>query len=482
MTDYQNELRHVRRLGRLLLVLTTALIVVIGVYAWPLVRGWFSHGGSGSGSREITPRGKLADIELSTIQLFKDASPSVAFITTETRRNINRRAQNVPNGAGSGFVWDEATGGGYYIVTNFHVIKDASVAHVILSDQTSYDADIIGGDADHDMAVLRINTPAGVQLVKIPIGESKDLQVGQYVLAIGNPFGLDQSLSTGVISALNRTINSVADTPIDGVIQTDAAINPGNSGGPLLDSAGRLIGMNTAILSPSGAWNGIGFAIPVDTINRIVPQIVATGHVTRAKLGIQFDDDLSRALLARAGLKGLAISDVEPGSPAAKAGLLGITQNFGRGGRGGGAGGGAAGAGGGGGYLPYALGDVLTGINDHAIKSGSDLFTAMDRIKPGEIVDVVILRTRADGTFQDGSAVEFFGEDMAAEVGRSGVGEDAQRCGTGFFGHAGRRGRGGLAGGDVEHALQAHASPVFGPAIDGDLVDDVSFGQLIEHK
>jgi S1-C subfamily serine protease len=294
----------------------------------------------------------------------------VVFITTDARRiNLfSRRIQEVPQGAGSGFIWDDHG----IIVTNFHVIENASASHVILYDQTTCDAAVLGADPEHDLAVLTITPPPGASLVPIPVGASSDLLVGQTVLAIGNPYGFDQTLTEGIISALNRTIIGVAKNPIDGVIQTDAAINPGNSGGPLLDSAGRLIGMNTAIVSPSGNWSGIGFAIPVDTINRIVPQIIQSGRVSRAKLGVQYDDnELTRRLLRRDGIEGLAITDVVPDSPAAKAGLIGLS--IGRRG------------------LPD-LGDVITALNDRPIKSPSDLYSAMDRVKPGETVEVTAWR------------------------------------------------------------------------------------------
>lgn len=188
----------------------------------------------------------------------------------------------IPEGTGSGFIWDHAGN----IVTNFHVIQNADAAQVTLSDQSSWKARLVGGAPDKDLALLRIDAPAD-RLRPIPIGSSKDLQVGQKVFAIGNPFGLDQTLTTGVISALGREIESLTRRPIQGVIQTDAAINPGNSGGPLLDSAGRLIGVNTQIYSPSGAFAGIGFAIPVDTVNRFVPELIRYGRVIRPGIGVQ---------------------------------------------------------------------------------------------------------------------------------------------------------------------------------------------------
>jgi S1-C subfamily serine protease len=351
------------------MLLTALLVVVLILYFWPLLRNWYS--GPSAMQRPITPRGELAGMEQTTVAIFKSASPSVAFITTDMQR-INRytqRQQEVPLGAGSGFVWDDHG----IIVTNYHVIQNASAAHVILYDQTTYDAELVGADPDHDLAVLRITPPLGVSLAAIPVGTSSDLQVGQSVFAIGNPYGFDQSLTTGVISALKRTITGANRSPIDGVIQTDAAINPGNSGGPLLDSAGRLIGMNTAIYSNNGSWSGIGFAIPVDTINRIVPQIIKTGKAVRARLGIQPDDSaFSINNTRRRNIQGVAIRDVLPDSPAAKAGITGMTENIRNG--------------------NFQLGDVLVAINDKPIKVAQDYTLAMDHITPGETVTVTIWR------------------------------------------------------------------------------------------
>jgi S1-C subfamily serine protease len=347
------------------MILVVGLAIVLGLYAWPIVHNWIT--GPDASQRPITPRGKLTDLETSTIDLFKKTSPSVAFITTDVQRQLpfNRRI-DVPQGAGSGFIWNEQG----YVVTNYHVIKDASAAHVILYDQSAFDARVVGMDPDHDLAVLKISPPLGMRLVPIPIGTSEDLLVGQSVFAIGNPFGLDQSLTTGIISALKRTINGVAGNPIEDVIQTDAAINPGNSGGPLLDSAGRLIGINTLIYSSSGTWQGIGFAIPVDTVNRVVPQIIGTGKASRPRLGIGFDESAQQILLRR-NVQGLAITYVEPGSPAQGAGLVPMS----RGARG-----------------NIILGDVITQLNGRPIRTPSDLYSALDKLSPGDTVTLTILR------------------------------------------------------------------------------------------
>jgi S1-C subfamily serine protease len=229
-----------------------------------------------------------------------------------------RNLTQVRRGTGSGFVWDA----GGHIVTNFHVIEDARSARVRLSDGRTYNAQFVGASPEHDLAVLRI----GVSLARIEpvaIGSSADLRVGQKVFAIGNPFGFDYSLTTGVVSALDRTIFSEEHGEIRHLIQTDAAINPGNSGGPLLDSAGRLIGVNTAIFSPSGSFSGIGFAVPVDTVNRVVPQLIARGRYERPRIGVYGDDDVSRPILAELGVEGVVVLRVEPDSPAAVAGLVG---------------------------------------------------------------------------------------------------------------------------------------------------------------
>lgn len=224
--------------------------------------------------RAVTPRGTVSDEEAATIALFEENKNSVVYIATaQAVMDVwTRNVYNIPRGTGSGFVWDERG----HIVTNYHVIAEASEAHVRLSDGRDYPASLVGTAPEHDLAVLRIDV-AFKPPRPISLGESKTLKVGQKVLAIGNPFGLDWTLTTGIVSALDRTIGDNGRS-IRNLIQTDAAINPGNSGGPLLDSAGRLIGVNTAIFSPSGAYAGVGFAIPVDTVNKIVPRVIASGN------------------------------------------------------------------------------------------------------------------------------------------------------------------------------------------------------------
>ena len=258
----------------------TVLCLLAGLLLW---RSWHSAmAPPAAPPRAITPRGDLAADEKSTIELFREASPSVAYITTLAvrRDRFSLNVTEIPQGTGSGFLYDDQG----HVVTNFHVIQDADEARVTLADGSTYDGFLVGTEPDLDLAVLRIRAAPG-RLKPLPLGTSGDLEVGQKVFAIGSPFGLDQTLTTGVISGLGREIQAVTGRAIRGVIQTDAAINPGNSGGPLLDSAGRLIGVNTAIYSPSGTYAGVGFAVPVDLVNRAVPQLIQHGKVARPGTG-----------------------------------------------------------------------------------------------------------------------------------------------------------------------------------------------------
>lgn len=284
-------------------------------------------------------------------------------------RRVEYECFEIPQGAGSGFVWDERG----YIVTNFHLIQNASGARITLSDQSTWEAQLIGAEPDKDIAVLKIDR-ADSKLTPIPVGTSKDLRVGQRVFAIGNPFGFDHTLTTGVISGLGREIKSVTDRPIQGVIQTDAAINPGNSGGPLLDSAGRLIGMNTAIVSPSGSYAGIGFAVPVDTINRIVPQLIKNGSVRKPGLGIQV---VESNFLRLNGVVGAIIANVLPNSPAEKAGLTPIRKD-------------SAGK--------ITLGDVIVAIDGTLVEDGNDLLNALDERQPGDTISLRVASTSGERT------------------------------------------------------------------------------------
>jgi S1-C subfamily serine protease len=344
-------------------------VVAISAVAFLLVQHSWLNGATLTNpkvtTRPITLRGELMPEEKSTITLFKQASPSVVNITSIgiERDLFTLNQYQIPQGTGSGFIWDN-TGN---VITNFHVIQNADAAQVTLADQSTFKARVVGVAPDKDLAVLRIDAPA-VKLQAIPLGTSKDLQVGQSVFAIGNPFGLDQTLTTGVISALNREIESVTRRPIQGVIQSDAAINPGNSGGPLLDSAGRLIGVNTAIYSPSGTSAGIGFAIPVDTVNRIVTELIRSGKVTRPGLGIQVADE---QIAQRLGVTGVLIVDVAKGSAAAKAGIQPTRRD-------------ATGR--------VRLGDIITAIDGKKIESPNDLFLAIEKYKVGENVNITVLR------------------------------------------------------------------------------------------
>jgi S1-C subfamily serine protease len=317
--------------------------------------------------RTVTPRGALAADELANIELFKRSSPSVVHITSLSaqRDMFSMNVQQVPRGTGTGFVWDQNG----HVVTNFHVIQGANGAKVTLADQTTYDASLVGAFPERDLAVLRIDAPKD-KLPPLAVGTSRDLIVGQRVYAIGNPFGLDQTLTSGIVSALNREIESFNDRTIRGVIQTDAAINPGNSGGPLLDSAGRLIGVNTQIASPSGASAGIGFAIPVDEVNRIVPRLIRDGKFVRPAIGISAGPPgLSQALKLP---RGVALVGVGRGTPAEKAGL----QPFRRGSRG-----------------EVVAGDVITAIDDQSVADLDDVLSQLERHQPGDTVTLTLWRS-----------------------------------------------------------------------------------------
>jgi len=314
--------------------------------------------------RAVTlPAGDLGADEKATIAVFESVSPSVVHVTNvATRRDAyTMDVTEIARGTGSGFVWDEHG----HIVTNYHVIEGASTTRVTLSDGTTYEGEIVGSAPDKDIAVVKIDAPPS-KLKKIAVGDSSNLKVGQTVLAIGNPFGLDQTLTTGVISGLGREIKSVTQRTIYDVIQTDAPINPGNSGGPLLDSHGRLIGVNTAIYSPTGSSAGIGFAVPVDTVNRIVPQILQYRRVIRPALGINPGTD---RLAQQLGVTGVVILKVPPNGPAARAGLVGLTQSA----RGG-----------------WIVGDVITKLDGTAIKGLDDLFLALDKRKIGDVVTLEV--------------------------------------------------------------------------------------------
>jgi S1-C subfamily serine protease len=313
----------------------------------------------------VAPRGELDADEKENIGLFERSSPAVVFITSLAVQQdaFSLNSNEIPQGSGSGFVWDLQG----HIVTNYHVVANADVARVTLADQSTWDAKLVGWAPEKDVAVLKIEAPVK-QLHPLPLGSSDDLRVGQKVFAIGNPFGLDQTLTTGIISALGRQIQSLNNVPIRDVIQTDAAINPGNSGGPLLDSAGRLIGVNAAIYSPSGASAGIGFAIPAHSVEWAVPDLIRYGRIQRPTLGVQLAPE---ALMRRLGLEGAMIYHVDRGSGAAKAGLRGLDRDvLGR----------------------WRLGDVILTVDGQPMQSSGDLLVALEGKKPGQTVRVGLVR------------------------------------------------------------------------------------------
>ena len=316
--------------------------------------------------REIAARGDLAASESTTIEIFRQAAPSVVYITKLAVRAdpFRRNLFTIPQGAGSGFVWDDDG----HVVTNYHVVQGGDAARVTLSDQSVWEGRPVGFYADADIAVLKIQAPPRL-LTPIQVGTSEGLHVGQDVFAIGNPFGLDHTLSTGVVSGLGREIPSIGGRPIQGAIQTDAAINPGNSGGPLLDSAGRLIGVNTQIYSPSGASAGVGFAVPVDTVHRVVTQLIEHGRVVRPGLGIRIDEG---GVAARLGIEGAMVLGVVEGSGAERAGLRPARQDP-RSGR-------------------VIVGDVVTAIDGDRVRTVRDLFRILDTKNVGDNVRVEIRR------------------------------------------------------------------------------------------
>ncbi|WP_371325345.1 trypsin-like peptidase domain-containing protein [Dechloromonas sp. ZY10] len=318
--------------------------------------------------RTVAARGELAADEQSTIRLFENARDSVVFITTkgEVVDFWTRNVQRVPRGTGSGFIWDDAG----HVVTNFHVIDQASEATVKLADGRSFRAGLVGASPAHDIAVLKI----GVGFKRpppVPVGSSAELKVGQKVFAIGNPFGLDWTLTTGIVSALDRSLGGENGGSIEHLIQTDAAINPGNSGGPLLDSAGRLIGINTAIYSPSGASAGIGFAVPVDTVNRVVPQLISHGRYLRPALGIGVDEALNERIQRVFAVDGVAVLSVPRDSAAAQAGLQAARRT-----RDGG----------------IELGDLIVAVEDQPVSKVRDLSRRLDDFKIGDRVRLGVLR------------------------------------------------------------------------------------------
>jgi len=310
--------------------------------------------------RAVEPRGQLADFEKATIEIFNRTSPSVVYIFTENAVRGFFGTNEIRQGAGSGFLWDRNG----HIVTNFHVVQGAERIQVRLDTGEALEATYVGGSEDHDLAVIRLRSkPTHIQ--PIPVGTSGDLQVGQAVFAIGNPFGLSRTLTTGVISALDRRLPTAVGREVVGVIQTDAAINPGNSGGPLIDSAGRLIGVNTAIISGSGSSSGIGFAVPADVVNQVVPQLIANGKVPRPGIGIVV---LNEEIAASLGVTGVVIDRVMPGSSADRAGLKGID------------------------YRNRLLGDVILAVDDQQVNNIAEFVRVLLSYDIGQSVRISVQR------------------------------------------------------------------------------------------
>lgn len=339
------------------LLIVVCLIVAAAVIYFDLPGG---RKKTDSQPRIVEPRGELAEFERSTISIFNSAAPSVVYIFTENAVSGFFGTRQIQQGAGSGFLWD--TRG--HVVTNHHVLQGASGIQVRLDSGEAINATLVGSSPDHDLAVIRLRSMPS-DLNPIPVGTASDLKVGQAVYAIGNPFGLSRTLTTGVISALDRRLPTTAGREVVGAIQTDAAINPGNSGGPLLDSAGRLIGVNTAIISGSGSSAGIGFAVPVDVVNQVVPQLITRGKIPRPGIGITVLDEEVTASL---GVVGVVIDRVMPGSEAERAGLLGID------------------------YRNRVLGDVITGVADRPVTNLVEFSRILEDFEIGQTVRLTVRR------------------------------------------------------------------------------------------
>ena len=320
---------------------------------------------TGASAVSTTAQAFSTDDERNSVEVFDAARPSVVFVTNQqlARDPYSFDLVTVPRGSGTGFVWDEKG----YIVTNYHVVEGARQITITLQDQSNWPAEVVGLAPERDLAVLKIDGKKA-KLNALPLGDSSDLRVGRKVLAIGNPFGLDATLTTGVVSALGREIISPNQRKITNVIQTDAAINPGNSGGPLLNSEGKLIGVNTMIYSPSGASAGIGFAIPVNTVKEVVPELITHGRLVRPILGIAVAPD---QWAQQIGVEGVPILRVEPNSPAAQAGFEGAKRNN---------------------WGQITLGDVIVAIDDYPVANDDQLLSALEHYKPGDKVKVSVVR------------------------------------------------------------------------------------------
>lgn len=303
--------------------------------------------------------------EQNSMEVFEAARPCVVFVTNQqlARDPYSFDLVTVPRGSGTGFIWNDKG----YIVTNYHVVEGARKITITLQDQSNWPAEVAGLAPERDIAVLKIKAPEE-KLKALPLGDSSLLRVGRKVLAIGNPFGLDATLTTGVVSALGREIESPNQRKITNVIQTDAAINPGNSGGPLLNSEGELIGVNAMIYSPSGASAGIGFAIPVNTVKEVVPELIEHGRLVRPVLGIAAAPD---HWAQQIGVEGVAILRVNPDSPAADVGLEGARRN---------------------GWGQISIGDVIVAIDDQPTANDDQLLSALEHYKPGDTVTISVVR------------------------------------------------------------------------------------------
>ncbi|MBT3831192.1 MAG: trypsin-like serine protease [Gammaproteobacteria bacterium] len=341
-----------------------ATLVVIAVTVGIFVSATNKENPTAIATAETTPV-FLTNDEQNNISVFKSASPSVVFVTnTQLRRQrFSLNVMEIPRGSGTGFIWDESG----LIVTNFHVVQGANKITIELQSNKSYQATIVGSAPEKDIALLKIDAP-NEDLQPLPLGDSTSLAVGRKVLAIGNPFALDTTLTVGVVSALGREIKSVTNRTIKNVIQTDAAINPGNSGGPLLNSTGQLVGVNTAIYSPTGASAGIGFAIPVNAVKVIIPQLIEHGKLIRPVLGIE---TLTDYWTRRLRVKGVAILSVREGLPAAKAGMVGVRED--RRGK-------------------IHLGDVIIAINGQNVINEDSLLNQLEQFSPGDNVKVTTLK------------------------------------------------------------------------------------------
>ena len=381
--------------ARQLLVLAFAsALIAVGATALVCSLGRFWHERDNStvsfaeqAPANISDPSAVSD-EQNNIEIYKAVSPGVAFINTTSYSQDWWGNEQEGKGNGSGSVID-ANGD---ILTNFHVVENAQKLTVSFGGDKVYPAKLVGSDPDTDLAVIKIDPPA-TGLTVVPLGDSDKLTVGQKVLAIGNPFGLDRTLTTGVISGLQRPIRARNNRPIDAAIQTDASINPGNSGGPLLDKFGRMIGINSQILSPAGGSVGVGFAVPVNMAKRVVPQLIQFGEVRRPKLGANL---LSVSSLGEQGVRlpvasGLVVRNVVPGLSAANAGLKGLSQD-------------PTGS--------VTLGDIIVSIDGEKMDDSDDLFRYLDKKQIGDTIQVQVYRNGANATI----AVRLLGSQPAGRT------------------------------------------------------------------